>query len=442
MENLEDHRINLRLPTDTFRAIDSFRTEGHGSISINKWISEAIQEKLERDTQFLRSPPTHQNSGRPFFEFFAGGGMARAGLGEGWDCRFANDFSAMKGGIYRKNWAGGPELIIDDVNKITTSQLPGSADLVWASFPCQDLSLAGNYGGIGHRSAKLQTRSGTFWPFWKLMRTLMDEGRAPKLIVLENVYGVLTSHEGKDFSSIGSAFSGAGYRFGALVVDAKHFVPQSRQRVFIIGIRNDIKLPSQLVSEIPQSPWHPAALQKAFSQLSKEAQKRWLWWNMPLPPKRETRFADLIENSPTGVSWHTKDETDRLLSLMNDVNLEKVKAAKLAKTTMVGGVYRRTRIEADGKKIQRAEVRFDDIAGCLRTPSGGSSRQSILVIQGKQVRSRLLSAREAARLMGLPDSYILPTKYNDAYHVAGDGVVVPVVRHLTNHLFNPMLKML
>jgi DNA (cytosine-5)-methyltransferase 1 len=104
---------------------------------------------------------------------------------------------------------------------------------------------------------------------------------------------------------------------------------------------------------------------------------------------------------------------------------------------MVGGVYRRTRDEA-GKKVQRAEVRFDDVAGCLRTPAGGSSRQVILVVEGYRVRSRLVSARETARLMGLGDNYVLPRRYNDAYHLTGDGVAVPVVRHLAKHIFEPL----
>ena len=67
----------------------------------------------------------------------------------------------------------------------------------------------------------------------------------------------------------------------------------------------------------------------------------------------------------------------------------------------IGALYRRTRVE-NGVKVQRAEVRFDGVAGCLRTPSGGSSRQYILLVEGDKIRSRLLSARETARLMGLP----------------------------------------
>ena len=87
-----------------------------------------------------------------------------------------------------------------------------------------------------------------------------------------------------------------------------------------------------------------------------------------------------------------------------------------------------------GQRVQRAEVRFDDVAGCLRVPTGGSSRQTIMIVDGDKIRSRLLSAREAARLMGLPDTYKLPRQYNDAYALCGDGVVVPVVRYLAHFL--------
>ncbi|MGT2515168.1 DNA cytosine methyltransferase [Sphingomonas panni] len=125
--------------------------------------------------------------------------------------------------------------------------------------------------------------------------------------------------------------------------------------------------------------------------------------------------------------------------MMSPINLAKVTAAKRAKRRMVGGVYKRTRLDERGVKVQRAEVRFDDVAGCLRTPAGGSSRQTILVIDGPIVRSRLISARETARLMGLPDEYKLPKNYNEAYHLTGDGVAAPVVRHLAAHLFEPLL---
>ena len=124
--------------------------------------------------------------------------------------------------------------------------------------------------------------------------------------------------------------------------------------------------------------------------------------------------------------------------MMSDANRRKVSATQLEGQRVVGAVYRRTRPDEKGIKQQRAEVRFDGLAGCLRTPGGGSSRQTIIVVEGGNIRSRLLSSREAARLMGLPDTYKMPRRYNEAYHLAGDGVCVSVVRFLASVLLEPL----
>ena len=371
-------------------------------------------------------------SGLTFYEFFSGGGMARAGLGPRWKCVFANDFDFKKAAAYADNW-GKASLVIKDVGKVEAKELPGAAALAWASFPCQDLSLAGM--GAGLRG----DRSGTFWSFWNLMKTLRSEGRGPKVIVLENVCGTLTSHEGNDFTAIADALSGEGYRFGAVVIDAVEFVPQSRPRLFIIAVAEGVVIPPNLQRPDSSLLWHPKALQLAYTRLEGKTKEQWIWWKLPAPSRRNSRFADLIEDNPASVSWHTDAETAKLLGMMNVRNLEKVEAAKRSGQLLVGGVYKRTRLEDDEEKVQRAEIRFDDISGCLRTSSGGSSRQSIVVIKGDSVRSRLLSSREAARLMGLPEEYKLPKSYNEAYHLIGDGVAVPVVRHLAEHLLEPIL---
>jgi DNA (cytosine-5)-methyltransferase 1 len=367
-----------------------------------------------------------------FYEFFAGGGMARAGLGPDWECLLANDFDAKKGASYAANW-GNEHLRIEDVSVLKASELPGRADLAWASFPCQDLSLAGDYVGLKGE------RSGTFWPFWRLMKALAEEKRAPSLIVLENVCGALTSHGGKDFAAIGAALAGGGYRFGAVVMDAVRFVPHSRPRLFIVAVHEDREISADLTTKQSDARWHPAHLIGAYDKLSQRSKAAWIWWSLPAPPSRKSTFADLIEEKPQGVVWHTAAETRRLLGMMSEINRKKVEQAKRAKRRMVGGIYKRTREDENGKRTQRAEIRFDDVAGCLRTPVGGSSRQSIMIVEGNKVHSRLLSPREAARLMGLPDTYKLPQNYNEAYHLAGDGVVVPVVRFLAAHILEPLL---
>lgn len=368
-----------------------------------------------------------------FYEFFAGGGMARAGLGSEWTCLFANDFDETKAASYRANW-GDDHLWVGDVAQVSLEQLPGAADLAWASFPCQDLSLAGSGTGL------IGKRSGTFWSFWSHIENLRKLGRAPATVVLENVYGAITSQAGRDFLAIIAALSSEGYRCGAIVVNAVHFLPQSRPRLFVVAVREEIPIESRLHSEVPVDEWHPQALRKAHARLTDNAKQNWIWWHLPQPMATKIGLADLIEKEPKGVKWHSNEETSRLLCMMNETNSLKVETAKTSGLRTVGTIYKRTRTDGPGgSKVQRAEVRFDNVAGCLRTPSGGSSRQTIIIVEKGHVRTRLLSPREAARLMGLSDKYLLPERYNDAYRLAGDGVAVPVVRFIAANIVEPIL---
>ncbi len=361
--------------------------------------------------------------------------MAQAGLGDEWRCLYANDIDENKARCYARNWGDG-HLHVADVHDVTTASIPGTADLAWASFPCQDLSLAGSGRGLGGE------RSGTFWPFWKLIEDLRAEGRTPRVVVLENVCGALTSHGGKDFAAIAGAVVDAGYLVGALVIDAAHFVPQSRKRLFVVGVQETSRIPGRLFAgSLPrQGLWHPRAVTRAYQNLPPRCQDKWIWWNLPAPPPRRSVLADLVDENPAGVQWQAAKETERLLGMMTALHLQKVEAAKSAGCRMVGTIYKRMRPDGRGGRTQRAEVRFDGVAGCLRTPRGGSSRQSVMVVDGERVRTRLLSPREAARLMGLPEEYWLPDNYNAAYHVAGDGLAVPVVRHLAVHVLEPLVE--
>jgi DNA (cytosine-5)-methyltransferase 1 len=163
----------------------------------------------------------------------------------------------------------------------------------------------------------------------------------------------------------------------------------------------------------------------------------WLWWTLPQPNFPVPPLSEIIEAEPAGVEWHTPEQTARLVGLMSPLHAQKLERAKRRGSRIIGTVYKRMRPGEDGRRVQRAEVRFDQISGCLRTPAGGSSRQIILVVEGKWVRSRLLSPREAARLMGVPEDYPLPQSYNEAYHLFGDGLAVPAVSWLERHLLQP-----
>lgn len=366
-----------------------------------------------------------------FYEFFAGGGMVRAGLGEGWQCLLANDLDPAKAAAYRANW-GDAGLRVADIAALTAADLPGVADLMWGSFPCQDLSLAGVGAGLGGR------RSGTFHDFWALARGLTAGNRAPRIVAVENVCGALTSHGGQDFEVICQTFADAGYRPGALVINADRFLPQSRPRLFVIGVREDLAIDPAVTTPGADGLFHTPALRRAVARLPDALRHRMVWWRLPEPGISNLGLESMIEAAPADVRWHSTAETGRLLTLMSPKNLAKVEAARRSGERRVGALYRRTRRDAAGLPVQRAEVRFD-LAGCLRTPGGGSSRQTLLVVEAGQVRSRLMSARETARLMGLPDSYQLPGSYSAACHLTGDGVAVPVVRYLAQWLIEPLL---
>jgi DNA (cytosine-5)-methyltransferase 1 len=273
------------------------------------------------------------------------------------------------------------------------------------------------------------------------MEDLCADGRKPRIIVLENVVGAITSHGGRDFAAIVAGLAGAGYSFGPLVLDAARFLPQSRPRLFLVAVDAAFAPPACIVGPGPQLWCHPKALQDARCALPAEVARMWVWWNLPHPKAPVPGIDSVLEQQPD-IRWHTAAQTRHLLSLMSEAHAGRVRALQKSGRTAIGTVYRRTRpLKVAGKpagKAQRAEVRFDDISGCLRTPGGGSSRQTVLIVEPGRIRSRLLSRREAARLMGAPDDYPLPERYNEAYHLFGDGVAVPVVGWLERHLLRPL----
>jgi len=354
--------------------------------------------------------------------------MARLGLEPAFDIGFANDVDPVKAAHYERVFGAGT-MRCADVWSLTPADLPRSAALAWASFPCQDLSLAGGRGGLD------APRSGAFWGFWRLMQGLECDGRAPPVIALENVVGLLSSRRGADFDALATALAEGGYWFGALTLDAAAFTPQSRPRLFIVASR--APPPSHLLAGGPPATRAGATIAARFSALPETVRRRAVWWAVPAPPRRNTMLGDVIDASPAGVCWNAPDKTARLLALMSPRQAAQVDARRRAGGRHVGALFRRIRTE-NGAKVQRAEVRFDGLAGCLRTPAGGSSRQTLLIVDDGAVRSRLISPREAARLMGLPDDYPLPASQTAALHLLGDGVASPVVRWLSEHLLAPL----
>jgi DNA (cytosine-5)-methyltransferase 1 len=373
-----------------------------------------------------------------YLEFFAGGGMVRAGLGARWKCQFANDFDPLKVSVYADNW-GAQQILEGDIHNVDADDLGRRVDLAWASFPCQDLSTAGNGLGIGQAGGAKRTRSGTFWAFIDLMKSLKANGRLPRVVVLENVVGLLTINGGEEFKAVIAALDGLGMRAGAAVVDARHFVPQSRQRVFIVAVSKTAKVADTLVRAEPHPTWHPDPLVRAVGKLSPRCREQWMWFNLGAAPELTKTLNKIVKDKPVGVEWHTPAETKRLVGMMSDAHKQKLSEAKKSGKRVVGTLSLRMR-PFTGKTVQRTEICFRGLAGCLRTPKGGGSRPRIIVVKGADVRTRLLAPAEAAALMGLKARYQLPEVYDYAFRVIGDGVAVPVVSFLRGKLLTPLLR--
>ncbi len=342
----------------------------------------------------------------PFHEFFAGSGLVSCGLSNSFRSVWANDVSERKAKVYRANL--DPDVLhVGDIADVEGSSLP-AAVLSWASFPCQDLSLAGNIEGI------YSERSGLVWQW---LRVLDEQGEAaPRVICLENVSGLVSAHGGEDYRHLHQALVDRGYTVGAVLINAERFVPQSRPRVFVIGTKGT--LPDDLVCDSPH--WaHPTALRKLAATIG-----GFVWWGLPEPDYRACVIDDLVEQNVP----YDKDDA---VALIPERHLHKLRESGRRYATG----YRRTR---NGKQV--LEIRCDGVAGCLRTPAGGSSRQ-YLVHQGDDgVHARLLTTREVARLMGAPDSFKLPGTYNDGYFAMGDAVAVPVAKFLSDHLLSRLVE--
>lgn len=340
-------------------------------------------------------------------EFFAGSGLVAYGLRGMFRPVWSNDISPKKAEIYQANFPSR-HFELADIKNIAGADLP-YANLSWASFPCQDLSLAGAMGGID------EERSGLVWEW---LRILKEMPVPPAMLLIENVAGLLSAKAGEHYTKLHYSLIKLGYKSGAMLIDASHFVPQSRPRVFVLAVRSDIEIPRRLVGDGPN--W---LHNKASTSLG-HALPNWVWWYAEKPARRKIRLKDLIDLS-------LPYDKDDVLRLIPPHHMKKLNA--LDEGIATG--YRRTR---NGK--QSLELRFDGVAGCLRTPEGGSSKQFVIVKKDGEAHARLLSSREAARLMGAPDSYWLPTGNNDGYKAMGDAVALPVATFLGKHLLMPLAE--
>jgi DNA (cytosine-5)-methyltransferase 1 len=359
-------------------------------------------------------------------EYFAGIGLVRLGLEQvGWNVVFANDWAHSKFEMYAAHFQDATKHYkVQDIFSICPADIPDTI-LATASFPCIDLSLAGNLEGIDGQ------HSSAFWGFTQILDGQVNK---PKIVMLENVAGWLTSNSGQDFRITIQELNRLGYACDVFAIDAAHFVPQSRPRVFVVGMQASNANQDIFVFSKRSSSLKTQALEKAVIT---NLDLCWNFLDVPsLPDKIKADLSFVIENiSDDDDRWWSDYEVKRHLNMMSSINLEYLQGLQELSTYSYCPMYRRIR---EGK--QRAELRKDGLAGCLRTARGGSSRQMLVRVGQGTIKMRLMTPREYARLQGVPDNYPLPLQINQALTGFGDAVCVPVIVWIAENILNPLAK--
>ena len=377
-----------------------------------------------------------------FVEFFAGVGLVREGLSpDGWECVWANDISQDKKETYVRNY-GENDFFLDDVWNVVKSPsiIPDNAFLYTASFPCTDLSVAGGRAGLAG------SESGTLNAVLEIIALKKKNGTHPKVVLLENVKGFLTSHRGMDVANTVQIFSELGYYVDLIELDAYFFTPQSRSRVFLVAVEAEIAGSVMCIKKkgsILDDWWaifdeNPELRSVKVKNIVKQNESlNWGLFNIPTPQRTTLVLDDVVETSieEESILWWSDERKEHLFNQMSDSHQSTLREMSSQKHYSYGTVYRRMR-----KGKSTAELRTDGVAGCLRTPRGGSSKQILIRAGFDGWRVRLLTSREYARLQGVREDFVLPENANKGYFAMGDGVCVPVIKYLSNRVLTPLFK--
>lgn len=364
-------------------------------------------------------------------EFFAGIGLVRAALERtGWRVVFANDIEPFKHAIYRANF-DDRDFVLGDVRAVRGSDVP-DIELATASFPCTDLSLAGARRGLDG------DQSGMLWEFTRILGE-MDQ-RRPIAVLLENVPAFGTSKGGADLAAAIDRLNHLGYDCSIALGDARHFVPQSRQRLFIVGTRalgalsprnSQQGLPGFGTRAAPSQPAWLCRFVWAHPQL------RLRVFDLGTPELRSPTLAAVVERLPVAdPRWWSNDRLARFVSSLSLRQATRLQTMRAGRTIAWATAYRRTR-----QRHATWEIRADQISGCLRTARGGSSRQALVEAGRGNVRVRWMTSREYARLQGAPD-FTIPASVseNQALSGFGDAVTLPVIEWLSRHHLTPVVN--
>lgn len=372
---------------------------------------------------------------KTFLEFFAGIGLVHLALRRSeWRCVYANDISEKKEQMYRDEFPEATYFHRGDIWKTedVLRHITARAALATASFPCVDLSLAGHMRGLEGK------HSGTLFGFVKVMRGLRERGLMPPVVMLENVVGLVSGRNGDEFRKTCRAVADLGYYLDAVAVDAKHFVPQSRPRLFIVGTLpentpDDVLVGDEWPAEVAGR--DGAVARKLYEVMrTTELPTGWVAHRLPQLPLVKNNIASFIDDDDDQ-KWWSREEVEKHLNRTSEAHYAEMERLRRSGETWVGTGFRRIR-----EGTTRVEVRFDGIAGCLRTANGGSARQIVVLIRDRRLKMRWMTPREYARLQGASE-FNIQRGVNQSLTGFGDGVCVPAVEwvdaNILSRIYDP-----
>ncbi len=387
--------------------------------------------------------PEQESPRKTVAEFFAGIGLMRLGLeAQGWSVVYANDIDPKKRAMYWAHFGeemsgpgSGPSganvsqdpqgmYHLEDIRNVYADAVPRAA-LATASFPCNDLSVAGKQRGLAGAASSM------FWEFIRIMEEMGSE--RPPWILLENVPGFLSSRKGEDFRDALLALNELGYAVDAFIIDAARFVPQSRKRLFVMAsLTAHERFPYSASPSFDDDVLRPKRL---VHFMRANADINWRIRLLPEPPQSSTTLEDVLErDEDLALGWWNATKTEYLLTQMSPRHSVIAQEMTHGEAWSYGTIFRRVR-----KGRAMAELRTDGTAGCLRTPRGGSGRQLLLKAGFGRRMVRLITPRECARLMGA-DNFVVENRLNEALFGFGDAVCAPVIAWVAKHYLNPILN--
>ena len=340
---------------------DKYLVSLHESLKITEEPDLQYYLPIKWDIPF----PPAKNPKFKFIDLFAGiGGIRMAYQNLGGKCVFTSEWDLYSKKTYEANFG---EIPFGDITKISENDIPDH-DILLAGFPCQPFSIAGvsKKNALGRAHGFLDETQGTL--FFDVARIIKH--KKPAAFMLENVKNLVSHDKGKTFKIITETLKELGYSIHYKVLDGKHFVPQHRERIIIVGFRNEV-----------------------FNYNE----------TFHFPKMSETKFAikDILESNV--------DEkytlSDRLWNYLQEY-------AKKHKEKGNGFGFGLT-----------------DLNGISRTMSARYYKDGAEILIPQEGKNpRRLTPRECARLQGFPDSFIIPVSDNQAYKQFGNSVVAPLIQ--------------